>query len=133
MTVNRSKDDICLRCPFFPSSGLFVGVPVADPGAGDVARLAVLCCLLPTKLKFLNRASVLWFDVSDRALSAGDGGVSGICDGDGELPECGRRCASGGRFASACVAPRLFSPSLACCAGSAAPDVDVGGWSFAGW
>ena len=51
-----------------------------------------------------------------------------FCDGDGESPECGRRCASGGRFASACVAPRLFSPSLCgseMCSG--------GGCSFAGW
>lgn len=26
------------------------------------------------RLKFLKRANVLWFEVSDRALSAGDGG-----------------------------------------------------------
>jgi hypothetical protein len=47
--------------------------PVAVDGGDNEYGLVVLCLLL-TRLKFLMRASVLWLDVSERALSAGDGG-----------------------------------------------------------
>jgi hypothetical protein len=69
--LSRSNDDICRRS--------------ASLGGGDVSREALPftlfkaacrmcddCLLLPTRLKLRIRANVL--DVSDRALSAGEGG-----------------------------------------------------------
>jgi hypothetical protein len=71
--LSRSNDDICRRSAS------------PTPGGGDVSREALPltlfkaacrmfddCLLLPTRLKLRIRANVL--DVSDRALSAGEGG-----------------------------------------------------------
>jgi hypothetical protein len=72
--LSRSNEDICRKSAFRCDS----------PGGGDVSREALpltlfraACrmfddCLPPTRLKFRIRAKVL--DVSDRALSAGEGG-----------------------------------------------------------
>jgi hypothetical protein len=60
--LSLSKEDI-----FFRSESLC-------GGEDDIGSFGAVDGLLPTKLKCLNRAKVLRFEVSDLALSVGEGG-----------------------------------------------------------
>ena len=83
--LNLSKLDICLRCELlvpgslFPLSPSSFDVPLIEDsvvGGGRENCLGRPVLLPPIKLMFLKRASALRFEVSDRALSAGEGGAS---------------------------------------------------------
>ena len=69
VVVNLSKEDICRKCVPCRS----VGWAVEVAGGGKLGRLERVEDL-PPRLKFRSLASVLWFDVSERALKAGEGG-----------------------------------------------------------
>ena len=60
--LNFSNDDIC-------RSG---ELPISRSSFADIGDNLELCLL--TRLKFLSRAKALWFEVSERALRAGEGG-----------------------------------------------------------
>ena len=81
--LNLSKLDICLRCEFLvpgPLSSLSPSfdAPLTEESVTGGGRENCFWwpALFPLRLMFFKRASVLWFDVSDRALNVGEGGVS---------------------------------------------------------